>query len=178
MNCHANHPQEMYSSSAYLPSPGSCGSFRSLSLFPFSPSFYSLPSSISHLTHNCLLWFSCQPSASCRISRHVPVTVHVVPNPFSFPWLSIRRGAGGWGGRRIHGQDSSCLPLSRRASLDWQLADTQGMEAGHGIGAGGSLNNQVWELEFWESPEYILASPISAPGNWVDPSHGVLKGGN
>ena len=137
MNCHANHPQEMYSSSSYLghllgpagasePLPGSLLSELLLTaLFHFSPHPH-LPALVS-----------CQPSASCPITRHVLVTIHVVPYPFSFPWLSIRRAS--WGlGWEEDSWTGFLLPSSFwRASLDRQLADTQGMEAGHGVGAGG-----------------------------------------
>lgn len=109
---------------------------QSLSLVPFSPSCYSLLFHFSPHPHLPAL-VSCQPSASCPITRHVLVTIHVVPYPFSFPWLSIRRAS--WGlGWEEDSWTGFLLPSSFwRASLDWQLADTQGMEAGHGVGAGG-----------------------------------------
>lgn len=116
------------------PSLGSCRSLRA-AVFPLSQCRYSVPPSISHLTHTCLLQFPCQLPVLKPATR--PAT-SVRPQPlfFSMAEHKVRE--------RVHKKDSGRgLLLSSFWVLDWQLAGTQGMEAGHGgRREGRSLNNQ------------------------------------
>jgi len=67
------------------------------------------PFLISELLLNAPFHFSPHPHlpapvlmpTSCLETRHAPVSIRVAPNPFSFPWLSIRGESEGT--KRIRG---------------------------------------------------------------------------